>query len=157
MNHKSSKIASLIEPYRGQGLNAYYLGYFECFNGQLFFEAHEVLEALWLPERRGPNGNFYKGLIQLAGAFVHLQKGRAGPAAALFKLAEGNLRQYPSVHESLNVASVYNLIGEWLPRMDGGICIRRPLTAENAPKLSLIGGQDAGGIEPCQLPSPPTL
>ena len=27
-----------------------YLGYFDCFNRQHYFEAHEVLEALWLPQ-----------------------------------------------------------------------------------------------------------
>lgn len=59
-----------------------YVRFFECFNQQLFFEAHEVLEALWLPQRQGLNGRFYKGLIQLAGAFVHLQKGRRPPGGA---------------------------------------------------------------------------
>ena len=67
-----------------------YLGYFELFNAQLFYEAHDVLEELWLPIRREPQGDFYKGLIQLAGAFVHLQKNRLRPAAALFKLARTN-------------------------------------------------------------------
>jgi len=39
-----------------------YLGYFECFNRQCFFEAHEVLEALWLPQRQGgPTALFTKG------------------------------------------------------------------------------------------------
>ena len=70
-----------------------YLKYFECFNQQRFFEAHDVLEALWLPQRQGPNGSFYKGLIQLAGAFVHWQKQRPGPAVALFKLARTYLQQ----------------------------------------------------------------
>src|ERR1035441_10730308 len=81
-----------------------YLSYFECFNRQRFFEAHEVLEALWLPQRQGPNGLFYKGLIQLAGAFVHWQKNRPGPAEALLGLARANLRKYPAIHQGLNVA-----------------------------------------------------
>ena len=85
MSKKSVKIAALIDQCQGHDLNAHYLGYFVCFNRGLFYEAHEVLEELWLADRHGPNGSFYKGLIQLAGAFVHLQKGRGGPAAALFK------------------------------------------------------------------------
>ncbi len=99
---------------RMQNYDPHYLSYFECFNEQRFFEAHEVLEALWLPQRQGPNGSFYKGLIQLAGAFVHLQKNRLGPAVALFKLAQGNLRQYPATHEGLAVNDVLNLIEDWL-------------------------------------------
>ena len=92
MSKKSAKIAALIESCRGEKLDAHYLGYFHCFNRGLFYEAHDVLEELWLPERTGPNGAFYKGLIQLAGAFVHLQKNRLRPAAALFKLAATNLQ-----------------------------------------------------------------
>ena len=71
-------------------LDPHYAGYFELFNRGKFFEAHDVLEHLWLPDRHGANGSFYKGLIQLAGAFVHLQRNRLRPAAALFKLARTN-------------------------------------------------------------------
>src|SRR5215510_9480322 len=98
MSKKSSKIAALIEGCRGRELDAHYLGYFECFNRQLFYEAHDVLEQLWLAQRSGTNGDFYKGLIQLAGGFVHLQKNRLRPAAALFKLADANLQKYPDPH-----------------------------------------------------------
>lgn len=94
-----------------------YLGYFECFNQQRFFEAHEVLEALWLPQRDGPNGLFYKGLIQLAGAFVHWQKNRPGPAVALFKRARTCLEKYLPIHEGLNVKHVLLLTDEWLSQL----------------------------------------
>src|ERR1035441_1334330 len=105
-----------------------YLGYFDCFNRQRFFEAHEVLEALWLPQRDGPNGLFYKGLIQLAGAFVHWQKNRPGPATALFKLAQTNLRKYPALHEGLSLTGVLVMADEWLsqpPASPTGATARR--------------------------------
>jgi predicted metal-dependent hydrolase len=89
-----------------------YLGYFECFGRGRFFEAHEVLETLWLPQRQGPNGAFYTGLIQLAGAFVHWEKHRLGPAVALFELAQANLRKYPGTHEGLYVTGVLTEINE---------------------------------------------
>jgi len=110
MSHKSAKIAAMIERLRGQDLDAHYLGYFECFNRELFFEAHEVLEELWLPQRGGPRDRFYKGLIQLAGAFVHVQKQRSQPAAALLRLARNNLAQYPSPYEHLDISAVLGLI-----------------------------------------------
>ena len=94
-----------------------YLGYFECFNRQRFFEAHEVLEALWLPQRQEPNGSFYKGLIQLAGAFVHWQKRRPGPTVALLELARTNLRKYPATHEGLDVKTVLAMTDEWLSQL----------------------------------------
>jgi predicted metal-dependent hydrolase len=123
VSQKSAKIAALIESYQGRKLDAHYLGYFDCFNRQLFFEAHDVLEELWLADRHGPSGAFYKGLIQLAGAFVHLQKSRPGPAAALFKLSRANLQLYPATYEQLDLTSVRTLIEDWLARLaqDGSL------------------------------------
>jgi predicted metal-dependent hydrolase len=138
VSKKSSAIAALIEGCRGQELDAHYLGYFECFNRQLFFEAHDVLEELWLAQRSGPNYSFYKGLIQFAGAFVHLQKNRLRPAAALFKLAENNLQKYPAIHERLDVGAVLKQIRIWLERLEAGRFETNPLSAENRPQLSLL-------------------
>lgn len=119
-------------------MDAHYLGYFECFNRQLFYESHDVLEELWLADRRGANYGFYKGLIQFAGAFVHLQKGRLRPAAALFKLSRSYLEKYPATHERLEVTKVLRLIDEWLAKLEAGDFAANPLTLENAPKLMLV-------------------
>ena len=62
-------------------------GFLECFNRQAYYEAHDVLEELWLKtsdERR----DFYKGLIQTAAVFLKLQQGKPDPADA-FGLAGG--------------------------------------------------------------------
>jgi predicted metal-dependent hydrolase len=114
-----------------------YLGYFDCFNRQQFFEAHEVLEALWLPQRNGPNGLFYKGLIQLAGAFVHWQKNRPGPGVALFKLAQTNLRKYPTIHEGLSVTSVLVMADEWLSQLTASPPVAFPSALTGMPRLRL--------------------
>ena len=144
MSHKSPKIAALIADLQGRDLDAHYLGYFACFNRGQFYEAHDVLEELWLADRRGPNGNFYKGLIQFAGAFVHLQKDcpkypRLRPAAALFTLAEDNFRAYPALHERLDLGNVRALITDWRRRLVTTDFARNPLTPDNAPKLTLAG------------------
>jgi len=139
MHLKSNRIAALTGPFEGRTLDAHYLGYFECFNRQRFFEAHEVLEALWLPRRSSPNGAFYKGLIQLAGAFVHLQNNRSGPALALFKLAQTNLQKFPASHEGLDVESVIAMIDRWVGKL-GSAC----------PSGELCPGS---GVEP-RLPLP---
>ena len=137
MNRKSDKIAARIAPYQGDDLDAHYLGYFACFNQQLFFEAHDVLEELWLADRHGPNGDFYKGLIQLAGAFVHLQKERLRPAAALFTLTQTNLSKYPTLHERLDLAAVSSLIATWLKWLEDGAFARNPFREQSAPLLTL--------------------
>jgi predicted metal-dependent hydrolase len=138
VSHKSARIAAMTESFQGRELDAHYLGYFDCFNRGLFYEAHDVLENLWLPDRHGANGNFYKGLIQLAGAFVHLQKDRLRPSAALFKLAKANLEKYPRVHEQLDVAAVLELIAEWLFQLESQGFKANPLTPANVPGLALI-------------------
>ena len=138
MTHKSARIVAMIESLRGQPLDAHYLGYFDCFNRQLFYEAHEVLEDLWLLDRHGPDGDFYKGLIQLAGAFVHLQKNRLRPAAALFKLAKANLAKYPVTHQQLDGHGVRAFIADWLGPLERGNFSTNPLTAAPAPRLTLL-------------------
>src|SRR5580698_10176335 len=108
----------MIESHRGQKIDPHYAGDFHCFNHQQFYEAHDVLENLWLADKHGANGAFYKGLIQLAGAFVHLQKNRLRPAAALFKLARTNLENYPHLHDHLNLQMVQALIENWLGELE---------------------------------------
>jgi predicted metal-dependent hydrolase len=138
VSKKSGRIAAMIAGLSRPGLDPHYLGYFECFNQQLFYEAHDVLEELWLAQRRQPNDLFYKGLIQLAGAFVHLQKNRLQPSAALFKLARANLSQYPAVHEQFEVARALELIEKWLALLESTRFTVNPLTPATAPRLDLL-------------------
>lgn len=137
MSRKSARIAKMVEPFGAEKLDPHYSGYFDCFNRGLFFEAHEVLEELWLRDKHGPNGAFYKGLIQLAGAFVHLQKNRLHPAAALFILALANLEKYPPEYERLNLAAVCHLIQKWLGSLESAQYGKITFTSGNAPRLAL--------------------
>ena len=138
VSKKSAKIAGLIERCQGGEFDAHYLGYFECFNRGLYYEAHDVLEELWLADRHGPNGAFYKGLIQFAGAFVHLQKKRLRPAAALFRLARTNLEKYPASHHRLDVAAVIASIEVWSNELEACDYAVNPLRADNLPRLELL-------------------
>lgn len=138
MSKKSPKIAALIEQCRGQALPAHYLGYFECFNRQMFYEAHDVLEELWLAEgKQGANYGFYKGLIQFAGAFVHLQKNRLRPAAALFKLSRSYLEKFPGHYQRLSVARVMSLSAEWTTQLESSGFSDNPLRRFPPPTLFL--------------------
>lgn len=138
MSKKSPKIAALIAELHGGGQDPHYLGFFACFNRQLFYEAHDVLEELWLAQgKTGANYAFYKGLIQLAGAFVHLQKNRLRPAVALFNLAEANLRRYPSPHEQLDLIGALDLIADWRGRIANAAFEVNPLPGSVPPSLAL--------------------
>ena len=65
------------------------------FNAGLFYECHESLEEIW-QEERGPVRDFYKGLIQVAAAFVHLSRGNYVGAERLCRTALGYLAPYRS-------------------------------------------------------------
>lgn len=135
MSKKTEKILREIERFQGHDLPAHYLGYFDCFNRQLFYEAHDVLEDLWLADRRGVNGDFYKGLIQLAGAFVHVQKSRTGPAMALLRLSRANLKRYAPENERLELAVVAELIEAWLRKIEAEGA--SPASLASPPKLAV--------------------
>jgi predicted metal-dependent hydrolase len=137
VSNKGKRVTAMVEQYRDGKLDPHYLGYFDLFNRQKFYEAHDVLEHIWLKDKHGPNGAFYKGLIQLAGAFVHLQKDRLRPAAALFKLAQANLQKYPHRHDQLDVAAVGALIQTWLGNLESTHFKTNPLVAGHVPRLAL--------------------
>jgi predicted metal-dependent hydrolase len=144
VKNKSERIAHMVGPALTGGLDPYYQGYFDYFNKGLYYEAHDVLEQLWLKDRHGPNGAFYKGLIQLAGAFVHLQKDRLRPASALFKLTAANLSKYSRQHEHLDVPTVLELIAHWNARLEQGDFQSNPLQSDPPPRLRL---EEAGGLQ----------
>src|SRR6187455_481926 len=99
-----------------------YRGFFRCWNEQRYYEAHDVLEHLWL-DTESEDADYFKGLIQAAGGFVHLQHHyrepthrvhgrRLGPAVRLFRLAEKNLRPYAPQRHAFDVAGLLALVQE---------------------------------------------
>jgi predicted metal-dependent hydrolase len=133
----------------GIALDPCYQGYFRCFNQGLYYEAHDVLEHLWLANGRADaNFAFYKGLIQVAGAFVHLKKQaarpghpkdgrRLRPATRLFGLAMANLAEYGPRHLALDVDAVCALCAGHMAAMAASEFTRNPWSPENAPRLVL--------------------
>ncbi len=92
-----------------------YLAFFDHFNRQQYFEAHEVLEGLWL-ETHDHRRDFYKGLIQTAAVFLKLQQQKPAPAARLAGRARALLARYEPEFEGLDVRRVRDLLeSETLP------------------------------------------
>lgn len=135
---KSDKVARLVEAHGHSGAHdPHYTGYFNCFNRQLYYEAHDVLEALWLKDRQSPEAAFYQGLIQLAGGFVHLQKERLAPASRLFALALKNLGPYPSLYAGLDLEGVRQLCRRQMQALEAGGFRENPWSPAHAPILNL--------------------
>jgi predicted metal-dependent hydrolase len=136
----------------GSGLMAdhpYYRAFFQCWNEQRYYEAHDVLEQVWLKDPIGPeDAQYFKGLIQAAGAFVHLQKQfeypmhpkhgkRLGPAVRLFRLAEKNLEPFGAKRHALDVGKFRAMLSRYCAavHVEHG---KNPWSPDNAPKVSLL-------------------
>lgn len=102
--------------------------FYECFNQGRYFEAHEVLEGLWLRVRGRPEARCYQGLIQLAGAFVHLQKGRPAPALALLRRSQEHLAACSIGAPGLDLSRLRYQIAVWhdLAHAGGNPCLALP-------------------------------
>lgn len=128
------------------GLHPCYAGYFVCFNRGEYYEAHDVLEHLWL-QCTDANALFYKGLIQLAGGFVHLRKQhlrpdhpkdgrRLAPASRLFDLAVANLAPYAPRHLHLDVENILTLARRTAEAIRASDYTINPWTPATAPSLT---------------------
>jgi predicted metal-dependent hydrolase len=138
MTHKSPKIDALLSKFEDTpGFSRHYTGFFHCFNAQLYYEAHDVLEEVWLPIRGTAQAKFYQGLIQTAGGFVHLQKNRLGPAARLFALALVNFEPFPTCHEGIILDDVRTLCRQYRESILGSEEKINPWSKERAPLLEM--------------------
>lgn len=83
------------------------LEFVELFNAREFEASHEALMAAWARNR---GNEFYKGLIQLAGAFQHWTSKNAFWAEDLFASAHNLLEKYVPRHQGLDVAALIEAI-----------------------------------------------
>ncbi len=124
-----------------------YRGFFRCWNEQRYYEAHDVLEHLWL-STTSSDADYFKGLIQAAGGFVHLQHHyrepthrvhgrRLAPAVRLFRLAEKNLRPFAPQRHAFDVAGLLQLVQEQVDAIVQSEFTRNPWSPDHAPRLSL--------------------
>jgi len=131
-----------------------YRGFFRCWNEQRYYEAHDVLEHLWLKTTSG-DADYFKGLIQAAGAFVHLQKHfehpthhkhgrRLAPAVRLFRLAEKNLTPFGPTRYGFNVAELLQLLRQNAEAVVHSKMTHNPWSPEAAPRLELPSSTSAG-------------
>ena len=151
MSGKSSRISVLWDGVDPRGRDVRYAAYFHHFNRGNYYEAHDVLESLWLEGGRGAkSAAFYQGLIQLAGGFVHLRKHfehpthrvhrqRLHPAARLLKLAEKNIGPYGKEWEGLKIGPVLDLARETGELLEKGEFQKNPWNPDRRPELRLPG------------------
>jgi predicted metal-dependent hydrolase len=154
--NKGERISHFVHALEGEAVDAsgevashpFYRAYFRCWNDQRYYEAHDVLEQLWL-NTDSSDDNFFKGLIQAAGAFVHLQKNfehpshakhsrRLRPAVRLFALAEKNLARYGPRHHALDLTKFVEMLRTEREKVERSDFKLNPWSPDDAPKLNLL-------------------
>ena len=153
---KGERISQLVNDLVGAGKTGagggvvdhpYYRAFFQCWNEQRYYEAHDVLEQVWLNTDTSDD-DFFKGLIQGAGAFVHLQKNfehpthpkharRLGPAVRLFQLAEKHIAPYAPLHHALDVTAFLILLRTHREMIVQSEFRVNPWSPATAPKVKL--------------------
>jgi predicted metal-dependent hydrolase len=124
----------------------YYSAFFQLWNAQKYYEAHDVLEQLWLVEKNAELVRFYQALIQAAGAFVHLQKNfqrpshpkhsrRLPPATRLFELALQNLEDLPDEFQALDLVQFRKILLRYRDEIIAVDFKKNPWSPETAPRL----------------------
>jgi len=84
-----------------------------------YFEAHESLEVVW---KQAPveDRDLWKGVIQVAVAGVHLQRGNPIGALRLLDRALGRLDGQPPAHRGIDVAALRATAAAARARLDAG-------------------------------------
>lgn len=91
----------------------------EEFNSERFFEAHEAWEHVWLASA-GAEKRFLQGIIQIAAAFHHYQRGNWNGACSLLKAGLGRLRDAPATHAGIAVEALRRAAREWAQALQQG-------------------------------------
>ncbi|MGB9689059.1 DUF309 domain-containing protein [Thermogutta sp.] len=83
----------------------------KLFNEGEFFEAHELWEEIWR-ESEEPDRSFYQGLIQIAVALAHLERGNVIGFHRLIDRAEEHLAEFPPAFGGIRLAELRRQVTE---------------------------------------------
>lgn len=91
----------------------------ELFNSGRYWDAHEVWEREWTPDRRGPDAGFYKGLIQVAAGCLHYGRRNRRGAVNKWRTGAGYLRRYLPAHLGVLLTPLVDAVDGYLAAMTG--------------------------------------
>ena len=84
----------------------------DLFNQGKFFECHEAWEEVW-KRSDGDAKLFYQGIIQVAVAILHAQRGNLTGAASLYSKASAKLDHLPSEHTGIKLGELRDVLKEF--------------------------------------------
>lgn len=114
----------------------------DLFNAGEYWSAHEAWEEEWMPDRRGPEAGFYKGLIQVAAGCLHYTRRNRRGALNKWRSGADYLRPYVPEHGGVDLAPLVTRVDEMRSRLE---------TSAGWPELDLPrigyrpGSEGAGG------------
>ncbi|HXI38686.1 MAG TPA: DUF309 domain-containing protein [Bryobacteraceae bacterium] len=88
-----------------------------CFHSGAFFEAHEHWESVWLAAQE-PEKTFLQGLIQIAAAFHHFQRGNCAGTISLLRSGLRRLDGFQETFGGIGVAPLRTSIRLWLEALE---------------------------------------
>jgi uncharacterized protein len=91
----------------------------ELFNAGEYWEAHEAWEGDWMPDRKGPDSGFYKGLIQIAAGCLHYTRRNRRGAVNKWRSGADYLRPYLPSHRGVRLAPLVDAVDGFLAAMQG--------------------------------------
>jgi len=91
----------------------------ELFNAGRYWDAHEAWEEAWMPDRKGVDGGFFKGLIQVAAGCYHYRRQNRRGAVNKWRSGAGYLRAYPPRHRGVAVSTLVAAVDALLEAMEG--------------------------------------
>ncbi|WP_339316004.1 DUF309 domain-containing protein [Paenibacillus sp. FSL R10-2734] len=93
-----------------------YLEYLVYFNRDRdYFECHEVLEELWLAQKRDP---LYKALLQVAVGLYHFRNHNVRGATIMLSGASAKLEGYPAVTLGIDLAKLVEEVKDYARRLE---------------------------------------
>jgi predicted metal-dependent hydrolase len=91
----------------------------ELFNQREYFESHEALETAWRAEH-GPVRELYRGILQIAVAYLHIERGNYLGAVKMFERSRNWLTPFPDRCRGIDLGSFrqdYHRVEESLHRL----------------------------------------
>ena len=89
----------------------------DLFNSGRYWDAHEVWEHEWMPDRKGPEAGFYKGLIQIAAGCLHYSRRNRRGSVNKWRSGADYLRPFLPEHQNVRLAPLVRVVDGYLEAM----------------------------------------
>jgi predicted metal-dependent hydrolase len=109
-----------------------------CYRTELFFEAHEHWESVWLTLFE-PEKSFLQSLVQISAAFHHLRRGNRVGAISLLSRSLKRLERCSPAFCGINIERLRGEVREWLAALQSN----RTQLPTSFPRIALVDAESS--------------